>query len=45
MSMGKVTIGEQVPNYAFSYNDLVIARKSFTAINDDPCQNPGLDYK
>ena len=26
---GKKTVGEQIPNYAFSYNDLVIGSKEF----------------
>lgn len=39
---GKKTVGEQIPNYAFSYNDHVIARKSFTGIKEDSCQNTGL---
>jgi hypothetical protein len=39
---GMYTIGEQIPNYGFSYNDIVIARKSFTGISDDPCQNQNL---
>jgi hypothetical protein len=39
---GVNTIGEQIPNYGFSYNDIVIVRKSFTGIFDDPCQNKNL---
>jgi hypothetical protein len=39
---GKKIVGEHIPNYAFSYNDHVIARKSFTGIKEDSCQNTGL---
>jgi hypothetical protein len=39
---GKKVVGEQIPNYAFTYNDYVIARKSFTGIYEDTCQNTGL---
>lgn len=42
---GKKTVGEQIPNYAFSFNDHVIARKSFTGIKKDSCQNTELVTK
>ena len=39
---GKATIAENIPNYWFSYNDTVIARKSFGGILYDPCKNDNL---
>ena len=39
---GKATIAENIPNYWFSYNDTVIARKSFEGILDVPCENDYL---
>jgi hypothetical protein len=36
------TIGENIPNYRFAYSDIVVARKSFTGIREDDCQNTNL---
>lgn len=39
---GRKVVGEQIPNYAFTFNDHVIARKSFTGVYEDICQNTDL---
>jgi hypothetical protein len=39
---GSFTIGENIPNYRFAYSDLVVARKSFTGHEMDPCNNENL---
>lgn len=39
---GRPTIGEQIPNYEFSYNESVISRKSFKGFFNDPCDNENI---